>query len=188
VQLAELGAKIIVKRLEVLKKLNPLARLIHRKITNGKENLEITYNSTLGNVLGLQTEQLKQMFLELLHHNISQEIKRGYTLTGPHRDDLILKVNEYDIRTFGSQGQQRTTALALKLAELEFIKAENGQYPVLLLDDVMSELDLSRREFLLETIHEKIQTFFTATGLEFFPEKYLKKAKIYQIEKGHIIV
>ncbi len=186
-QLVELGSKIITKRLEVLKKLNPLARLIQRRITDGKENMEITYNSTLGSVASLTPVQLTDRFLELLQQNFKQEVKRGYTLVGPHRDDLILKVNEYDVRLYGSQGQQRTTALALKLAELEFIKAETGQYPVLLLDDVMSELDLSRRMFLLESIQDRIQTFVTATGLDYFPEKILEKAMLYKIKQGQII-
>lgn len=186
-QLIDLGTKIISKRMEVLKKLNPLARLVHRKITDGQENMEINYNSTLGEVVNLSSEKISERFLELLQQNFKQEVKRGYTLIGPHRDDLILKVNEYDVRLYGSQGQQRTTALALKLAELEFIKAETGQYPVLLLDDVMSELDYSRRMFLLESIQDKIQTFVTATGLEYFPEKYMEKAFLYKIKKGNIV-
>jgi DNA replication and repair protein RecF len=186
IQLVELGTKIIMKRLEVLKKLNPLARLVHRKITVGQENLEINYFSSLGEIGSLSSEKISQHFMELLQQNFKQEARRGYTIVGPHRDDLIFKVNEYDVRLYGSQGQQRTTVLALKLAELEFIKAETGQYPVLLLDDVMSELDYSRRKFLLETIQDKIQTFVTATGIDSFPEKVIEKAFIYKISKGQI--
>lgn len=184
-QLTDLGSKIVVKRLEVLKKLNPLARLIHRKITEGMENLEISYQSSL--LQGSQnTENLRTNFADQLKQCFQEELKRGYTLVGPHRDDLLLRVNDYDVRSYGSQGQQRTTALALKMAELEFIKSETGQYPVLLLDDVMSELDLHRRMFLLETIQDKIQTFVTATGTEFFPQKFLSKAKVFHISQGKI--
>lgn len=185
-QLVETGIKLILKRVEVLKKLNPLARLVHRKITNGKENLEIIYKSTLGEISGLSVEEIRALFFERIKENFQQEIVRGFSLVGPHRDDLLLRVNDYELRLYGSQGQQRTTALALKMAELEFIRAETGQYPVLLLDDVMSELDYNRRMFLLESIQDRVQTFVTATGTDCFPESILKKARIFLIHGGQV--
>ena len=114
------------------------------------------------------------------------DIMRGSTSIGPHRDDLILEVNGINLRTFGSQGQQRTGILALKLAELEFIKSETGEYPILLLDDVMSELDENRREQLLFFIKkERIQTLITATDQACFPS--LASSKYYHVDNGRIV-
>jgi DNA replication and repair protein RecF len=115
----------------------------------------------------------------------NEDIAKGSTGVGPHRDDLILSVNEINLKTYGSQGQQRTGILALKLAELEFIKSETGEYPVLLLDDVMSELDVNRREQLLNFIRDKIQTFITATDEKYFPTQ--KVGKYYQVVKGTVM-
>ncbi len=165
-QLIELGSKVIKKRLESLSKLGILARLMQRKITNGLETLELEYDTKLSIDQNSSEKEIKNIFFETLKEKQDKEIDRGITTIGPHRDDISLIVNTIDIRKFGSQGQQRTTALALKLAELEFMKGEIGEYPILLLDDVFSELDLSRRNYLLETIKNKIQTFITSTDLD----------------------
>lgn len=184
-QLVETGTKIILKRIEVLKKLIPLARLMHRKITDGLEELEIKYLSSIN--LGLQNEgEIKKGFINKLAENRNEEKYRKMTITGPHRDDLGFFVNDINMKNFGSQGQQRTTALSLKLAELEYMKSETGEYPVLLLDDVMSELDKSRRFFLMKTIQNKIQTFITTTNLHYFEQTVVEKAKILNIENGYI--
>lgn len=162
-QYLQVSAEIILKRLEVLEKIIPLTRLMHRRLTNGQENLEIKYllnrkselkkNSPLTEILQQERDIYRQ-----------EEIYRGMTLWGPHRDDLAVTLNGHDLKSFGSQGQHRTAVLAIKLAELEFIKAETGEYPVLLLDDVLSELDIKRREHLLKTVQEKaIQCFITTT-------------------------
>ena len=95
-----------------------------------------------------------------------QEIRRGMTLVGPHRDDLAFSINGKEVQSYGSQGQQRTTALSLKLAEIELIHEEIGEYPILLLDDVLSELDQYRQTQLIETFQSKVQTFITTTGIE----------------------
>lgn len=185
-QLADTGSKIIKKRLEILKKLTPLARLMHRKITNGQEELEIVYE-------GLEKEEIlrtaeiifiKKIFLEKILAVRSEELSRGVSLVGPHRDDLKLIINNKDVRKFGSQGQQRTTALSLKLAELELMKAETSEYPVLLLDDVMSELDEKRREQLLNIIGRKVQTFITVTDTDFNMDGIQLKI---QVSAGKII-
>lgn len=179
-QLVEVGTKLFLKRVEILKKFNPLARLMHRKITDGNETLEIQYVSSLEN----EKEDLrsyKENWHEAMEKARKEEIRKGFTLYGPHRDDLRFMVNNMDMRYFGSQGQQRTTALAVKLAELELVKSEVGHYPVLLLDDVMSELDDMRQKYLLQTIQEKIQTFITTTNRRFFePLDYGKVFSIYQ--------
>lgn len=183
-KLIEIGSKIIKKRLEVIDKLQILARLSQRKITNGNENLSIEYESSLSNKF--DNNDISLIFRKVLENNRREEIKRGFTLYGPHRDDLIFKVNEIDLRKYGSQGQQRTTALALKLAELEFMKSETGEYPVLLLDDVFSELDEKRRDTLVDLIANKIQTFITATDINILGKLKKPNYKIFEIEEGFI--
>ncbi len=165
-KLADKGSKIIYKRFQVLNKLKILARLAQRKLTAGSENLNIKYDSSLKVNKKNEKEEIKNIFLNSLQKKREKEFERGYTLSGPHRDDLILKINEINVRKYGSQGQQRTVALALKLAELEFMKSESGEYPVLLLDDVFSELDKNRRNTLLSIINERIQTLITTTDLK----------------------
>jgi len=162
-QFIEVSKEIIQRRLKVLEKLVPLTRLMQRKLTDGKENIEIKYlfskreeiksSSNIEELLFLEGERLKK-----------EEIARGITLFGPHRDDFSILLNGMNLKYFGSQGQHRTAVLAIKLAELEFFKAETGEYPVLLLDDVLSELDQNRREHLIQTIKNKeIQCFITTT-------------------------
>ena len=115
-----------------------------------------------------------------------REIERGTTLFGPHRDDLIFIVNGRDVQTFGSQGQQRTTALSLKLAEIELIYSEIGEYPILLLDDVLSELDDYRQSHLLNTIQGKVQTFVTTTSVEGIDHVTLREAATFEVVSGSI--
>jgi DNA replication and repair protein RecF len=183
-QLIELGSKIIKKRLEVIDKLKILARLSQRKITAGSEDLSLSYDSGLdGNII---KNEISIIFKENLVNNRKREIKRGYTLFGPHRADILLEINDVDVRKYGSQGQQRTVALALKLAELEFMKSETGEYPILLLDDVFSELDKSRRNTLLKTITEKIQTFITSTDLKNIKKSNKENEQIFTVNTGKI--
>ncbi len=186
-KLSEKGSKIIYKRFQVLNKLKILARLAQRKLTSGKENLNIKYESTLKVNKKNEKKEIKNIFLKRLKQKREKEFERGYTLSGPHRDDLILKINEINVRKYGSQGQQRTVALALKLAELEFMKSESGEYPVLLLDDVFSELDKNRRNTLLSIINDRIQTLISTTDLKDI-DKLLKKNSnnIYNVKNGVI--
>lgn len=161
--------EIIKKRLQGLEKLGPLTRLMQRKLTGGKENLEIKY--LLDKRIEVKDkENLSLLLKTLLDKYREEEIIRGQSLWGPHRDDFSILLNGSNLKFYGSQGQHRTAVLALKLAELEFFKAETGEYPVLLLDDVLSELDENRREYLVDTIKNKdIQCFISTT--EEFPEK-----------------
>jgi DNA replication and repair protein RecF len=115
-----------------------------------------------------------------------KEIERGTSLIGPHRDDLLFYVNDRDVQTYGSQGQQRTTALSVKMAELELIYDKIGEYPILLLDDVLSELDDFRQSHLLNTIQGKVQTFVTTTSVDGIDHQTLKEASTYLVEKGNI--
>jgi len=185
-QITGFGSKIIKKRLESLKKLAILAKLMHRKITSNQETLELKYISSCEPVEEKMEEEIRNIFQEKLEKIRQEEIARGMTLVGPHRDDFAAFINGINVKNFGSQGQQRTSVLALKLAELEFMKSESGEYPLLLLDDVMSELDQERREHLLKVVKQKIQTFITTTDLKDFPEEFLQEANLYQIKKGQL--
>ena len=164
-QLAECGVKIIKKRLEAVKKLNMLANLMQRRISNNEENLSIVYYiKGFEEEAANMEEKLNIWYNEALLKGRDEDIYRGATGIGPHRDDINIFVNGIDLKSFGSQGQQRTGVLSMKLSELEFIRSEQGEYPVLLLDDVMSELDMNRRNQLLDFIKkENIQTIITAT-------------------------
>lgn len=162
-QLVDIGSDIIIKRLEVLEKLVPLTRLMQRKLTKGQENLDIKYLLNRQKKLK-KHDNIKLLLLEELDKIAEEEIRRGITLWGPHRDDLLILLNGNNLKLYGSQGQHRTSVLAIKLAELEFFKAESGEYPILLLDDVLSELDSQRKNMLLNTIQERcIQCFITTT-------------------------
>jgi DNA replication and repair protein RecF len=183
-QLAEYGSYITEVRHEFVKKLSLISRLIHRKITNGKEELEIIYQSDTGEFKDRKTA--KDKLLKYYIEYIDEDIEKGHTLKGPHRDDLIIKINGIDIRAFGSQGQQRTAALSLKLSELEIIKSEVGEYPVLILDDVLSELDVTRQHFLLETLKD-IQTILTCTSLNDINQFHFEKKDVYFVKEGKVI-
>jgi DNA replication and repair protein RecF len=159
-----------------------LANLHHRKLTSSKESLTVNYYMS-GNKQE-KIDNLQSWYFKKLEEQRSQDIINGSTGIGPHRDDLILLVNGKNLRNFGSQGQQRTGVLALKLAELEFIKSETSEYPILLLDDVMSELDAARRSELLLFIRERVQTFITAADEQYFSQ--VKIGKFYHIQGGTV--
>lgn len=162
-QYLELSKEIIEKRLQVLEKISPLTRLMQRKLTGGSENLEIRYLFNREKEVR-NGDNIYSLLVKEYEKYRKEEMQKGLSLWGPHRDDLSFLLNSNNLKYFGSQGQHRTTVLAIKLAELEFFKAETGEYPILLLDDVMSELDQSRRELLIKTIQEKgLQCFITAT-------------------------
>ena len=178
-QLADFAEKIISKRLSVVNDLNFLANSMQSEISAQAEELSIVYE-----MRGLYSrENIAENFLELLRARRQKDIQSGSTGSGPHRDDLKFFINEREIKLFASQGQLRTAALALKLSELQFLKAETGEYPLLLLDDVMSELDSDRRELLLKFLsREKIQTLITATDRAYFPEQDF--GKVFLINSG----
>lgn len=156
-QLADYGVKILNRRYEFIEELYRYTLPIHESITAGGENLTISYESS--------AERDADGFYQHLERNRERDIRLGSTSIGPHRDDIALFLDGADVRSFGSQGQQRTTALSMKLAEFEMLKKETGQAPVLLLDDVMSELDGDRQKKLLQYIEEN-QTIVTCTGIE----------------------
>lgn len=175
-QLAECGAQVAFKRQEFVARLAQFAREAQSYLTDGKEILEIEYEGLKGET----PDQVKQIFLGRLKNDLDYDLERGYTNTGIHKDDIALSVNGVDIRSFGSQGQQRTAALALKLSELEIFSSLTNESPILILDDVFSELDKLRRLRLLERIRN-IQTFITSAH---FDEDI--KAAIFEVKSGEV--
>ena len=185
-QLVEHGVKIVKKRKQFIKKLQKWAESIHAGITNGLESLELQYIPSFSSAAEEDEAVLFEAFMIKLSQMKEQEIRRGMTLAGPHRDDLAFFINGREVQTYGSQGQQRTTALSLKLAEIELIHEEIGEYPVLLLDDVLSELDPYRQTQLIETFQSKVQTFITATGIESLNTDKLQGASIFHVHSGQV--
>lgn len=183
-QLAEYGVKIMKRRKYFIQQLQLHAERIHAGITNGLEKLVIEYRPSLDMDLEQDETVLFEKFMLKLSQVREQEIRRGLTLAGPHRDDMTFFINGKEAQTYGSQGQQRTTALSLKLAEIELIHEEIGEYPILLLDDVLSELDHNRQTQLIETFQSKVQTFITTTGLESVNESKLRDAGVYYVQDG----
>lgn len=176
-QLLQYGSCIIERRKAFVDEMNEIIAPIHSRLSGGKEVLSIQYAPNVE----------KEFFSQKLEQSIEKEIFQKTTLTGPHRDDICFMIGNIDIRKFGSQGQQRTVALSLKLAEIELLKKTVKDNPILLLDDVLSELDRNRQNYLLESIKD-IQTIITCTGLEEFINNRLKINKIYKVVNGTVTV
>lgn len=176
ISLADVAEKIAEERRKFVEEISPYAEMAHSYISGGKENLKIVYK-------GFESGKLtyKEGLLNSLKKNLEKDFRLGYTSVGPHRDDLDIYLNDVEVKTYGSQGQQRTVALSLKLAELEIIKAKTGEYPILLLDDVFSELDIERRNRLLK-FTTRTQTFITCTDFD-----YDIDCKVYNIKDGVIV-
>lgn len=179
-QIAQAGSKVILARNKFIKHLEKNAQKLHQKISHGKEILTLNYQTQFE-----ISEKLEQDFIKELKRNRKREIFQKATLIGPHRDELIFNVNNNAVATYGSQGQQRTTALSIKLAEIELMKEEVGEYPILLLDDVMSELDNQRQIDLLQAVLGKTQTFVTTTTLNHLKE-LPKDLTIFKVTNGQI--
>jgi DNA replication and repair protein RecF len=176
-QLVQYGSGIIRARRGFIDRLGRIAAENQRDITGGRENLEIIY----------ENDVKEEEFLEGLKRRRGSDIMRGATSLGIHRDDIEFRINGEIGRSFASQGQQRTAVLAVKLAEIEIVREKKGYPPVLLLDDVLSELDKGRQDYLLHSI-EGLQTIITSTGAENAGGGYLRKegAKIFCVEGGDI--
>ena len=174
--LSDYGFRVVEERKKFIERLKVICRNIHSSISNGKEELEISYETHTTS---------KAYFREMLSLNLKEDIIRGYTSFGPHKDFLGIKINGLDTRKYGSQGQQRTASLSMKLAEIELIKQETGHNAVLLLDDVFSELDIDRQKYLIETMKD-VQVFVTATGMDEEIIKLLPKGNVYIVDKGKV--
>lgn len=185
-QLVSFGAKVLFARQRFVNRLEHWANALHQKISQNKEILTLHYVSSVPFEETAEVATIQAAFLEKLKQSRDKERFRMSTQVGPHRDDLSFAINGKEVQTYGSQGQQRTTALSVKLAEIDLMKAETGEYPILLLDDVMSELDDSRQLHLLETIEDKVQTFLTTTTLEHVKNKMTVEPAIYYVSQGRI--
>ena len=174
-QLVYYGQKIIKRRISFISDLNEIIKPIHNKLTGGKEDIYLSYEPNIE----------EEKYKEQLKKCRENDIKLKTTSVGPHRDDLCVTVNGIDIRKYGSQGQQRTAALSLKLSEIDLVKKVIKDTPVLLLDDVLSELDSNRQNYLLSSIKD-IQTIITCTGLDDFVEKLFEVIKVFQVIAGGI--
>ena len=175
-QLSEYGLRVMKHRAEFIKKLDFISSEIYKKITDGREKLQLKYAPNI---------DFKDNIYEILKKSCDNDLRQRTTTRGPHKDDMELFINGINVRNFGSQGQQRTCALSLKLAEINIIEEETGEKPVLLLDDVMSELDSMRQKFLIKSL-DNIQLFITTTELPEsmmaeFPEK-----NIFFVENGKL--
>lgn len=175
-QLVSYGSKVIEKRELFLSQLNEILIEVHKNLSGGEETLTICY----------APDVTIDDFEETLLRNQQKDIRYKQTCIGPHRDDFIFQINGIDIRKFGSQGQQRTAVLSLKLAELELVKKITKDQPILLLDDVLSELDQKRQNHLLNTIGS-IQTIITGTGIDEFVKNRFEINKVFEIKEGKII-
>jgi DNA replication and repair protein RecF len=186
-QLVSLGIRVIRRRARALERLVPFATQWHQEISGHREVLTLDYQPNIASEAPASwddAEALQAAFFEKLAQRRQAEQMQGTSLVGPHRDDLELSINRTSARHYGSQGQQRTLVLALKLAELQLIDEVVGEPPLLLLDDVLAELDLRRQQQLLEVIQDRFQTLITTTHLATFAAPWQEQAQILTVEAG----
>ena len=201
--LARLGAQIILWRIQAVQEIERLAARVHHELTRGKEVLRLSYepafdplpqpNGQLNLKMdtpvdrsGLKLEDIRIGFIERLAQLRKEEIARGMTTIGPHRDELRFLSNGIDLGNYGSRGQIRTTLLALKMAEVDWMKERTGEWPVILLDEVMAELDLERRADLLSYLGQREQVLFSTTDLNLFTTEFAEKAVIWDVHGGNV--
>jgi DNA replication and repair protein RecF len=180
-QLAESGAELMVRRQEALTIMKPWIKEYNYRLGSPKKLL-VQYQPNINLAPGFDVQAAKNAFLEILSSNRRQEWRRGLTLSGPQRDEVLFLLDEAELRSFGSQGEQRTAALSWKLAETEYVRQRTGEYPLLLLDDVYSELDTKRRQFLTSEAARGTQSFITTTEKEIRPSG----AAVWEVSLGKI--
>ncbi|MEH2297114.1 DNA replication/repair protein RecF [Nostoc sp.] len=185
-QLATTGTRVIRRRDRAIQRLAPIATAWHASISGSTEILQIKYLPNIP-LEDNHPEEVQQAFLAKIQQRAIAEMHQGTTLVGPHRDEIELTINQTPARQYGSQGQQRTLVLALKLAELQLIEEVVKEPPLLLLDDVLAELDLSRQNQLLDAIQDRFQTLITTTHLGSFDSQWLKSSQILFVKAGEII-
>jgi DNA replication and repair protein RecF len=201
--LARLGAQIILWRIEALQQIERLASRVHHELTRGAEILRLSYepafdplpkpNGQLGLKMemildrsSLELDEIRDGFRASLSALRNVEIGRGVTTIGPHRDEIRFLANDIDLGSYGSRGQMRTALLSLKLAEVNWMKDRTGEWPVILLDEVMAELDPQRRTDLSKYISESEQVLFTSTDLNVFPPDFVEKADVWRVGGGRV--
>lgn len=172
-KLAEYGSKIIQRREKFIGEIAPVVKRIHKSISGEKEEIELSYEKNVS----------AADFRKALKASFDNDLRLGTTTKGPHRDDLAFTLRSVDLRKFGSQGQQRTAALSLKLSEVEMMEKETGEKPVLLLDDVLSELDSNRQKDLLKSLSDT-QTIITCTGLDDFIKSRYQVNRVFRVNSG----
>jgi DNA replication and repair protein RecF len=202
-QIIEAGAVIVAGRQRFLRELEHAAQRVHADLTNRAETLTLAYVPSFApaaqqsgqlsfDMLGLDLhreltpEQIAPQFAQRLENDLDESIQRGFTLSGPHRDELRMGINGRDVGLYGSRGQARTTVMALKLAELSWMTAQVGERPILLLDEVIAELDASRRAYLLAQLDGRGQTLVTTTEPEIFTRDFLDRATVWRVQAGQI--
>jgi len=184
-QLATTGTRVIRRRARAIERLAPIAQAWHASISGSTEILQVKYAPNVP-LEQNNPEGVQRAFLEKIQHRAVAEQHQSTTLVGPHRDEIELTINQTPARQYGSQGQQRTLVLALKLAELKLIEQVIGEPPLLLLDDVLAELDPSRQNQLLDAIQDRFQTLITTTHLGSFDSQWLKASQILSVQAGQI--
>lgn len=177
-QLSKFGAFLIKERYKYINKLNDIGKIIHKRITSENEEINFKYITSVKTV-----DNAEQEMREVLKKNLKSDIEKRSTGYGAHRDDFSVEINGVDVKNYGSQGQQRTAVLTIKFSSLDIIKEQTNEYPVLLLDDVLSELDLSRQKYILNSFSD-VQTIITCTDIDGI-KQYLKNgANIFKVKKG----
>jgi DNA replication and repair protein RecF len=202
-KLCEHGALLLAARIAALAHLEALASPIHRDLTGGADGLRLAYHPAfdpaaapegqLGLPLdvpvhrvGIPAVEIQAGLRERLRKTRAEEIARGVTLSGPHRDEIRLIAGGVDLGTYGSRGQARTGVLALKLAEVEWMRARTGEWPILLLDEVLAELDMNRRRDLLARLRGAEQCLLTTTDLNLFPDEFSRTATVWFVQAGRV--
>jgi DNA replication and repair protein RecF len=184
-ELVEQGSYLVLERRQLVAELNQRTKVVHSQLAPG-ESLTLLYLPSLGREAGQDLAQTRQAFAQALGQVQGREIAAGMSLVGPHRDDLQFLNNGIDLGIYASRGQQRTISLSLKLAEAGFFKDKRGEPPILLLDDVLSELDHKRRSYLLAWLADYEQVLLTTTEFEFLPAEFLTGAAVFQVRQGII--
>lgn len=201
--LSRLGSQIILWRIEAVQRIEHLASRVHNELTHGHEILRLAYepafdplpkpNGQLGLKIdtavdrsSLELDDIQNGFVERLRDLRNEEVARGVTTIGPHRDELRFLANDFDLGNYGSRGQIRTALLSLKLAEVNWMKERTGEWPVILLDEVMAELDVQRRADLLKYVGESEQVLFTTTDLNLFAPEFVEMAEVWKVGSGRV--
>ena len=184
--LAESGAAIMVERQRRLLELQPIAAAFHRELSDDRERLDLRYRPSGVRIGEAPVELVVEQLKAAMRAARDEEIARGQTAVGPQRDDVEVWLDEHEARVFASQGQQRSAVLSLKLAELHYLAEVTGEQPILLLDDVMSELDPARRERLLAALEPGPQALITAADLNDLPKSILERAAVFRVDQGTV--
>jgi DNA replication and repair protein RecF len=201
--LSRLGSQIILWRIEAVQRIEHLASRVHNELTHGHEILRLVYepafdplpkpNGQLGLKINtavdrssLSLDDIQNGFVKRLRDLRNEEVARGVTTIGPHRDELRFLANDFDLGNYGSRGQIRTALLSLKLAEVNWMKERTGEWPVILLDEVMAELDAQRRADLLKYVGESEQVLFTTTDLDLFAPDFVEQAEVWTVSGGRV--